>query len=87
MESVRTKDAGTLQYDWFLNAEGTECVVRETHRDSEAVFEHMGNLGETLTDLMSVCDMELEVYGTPSQALTDATVDMGARIFDPFQAI
>jgi len=87
MESVRTKDTGTLQYDWFLNSDGTECVVRETYRDSEAVFEHMGNLGETLGELLSLCTMELEVYGTPSQALIDATAEMGPSIYAPYQTI
>ena len=86
MESVRTKDTGTLQYDWFLNPEGTECVVREMYRDSEAVFEHMGNLGDTLGHLLALCDMELEVFGDPSQALIDATAEMGARIYAPLPA-
>ena len=83
MELVRTMDTGTLQYDWFLNDEGTECVVREAYRDSDAVFEHMGNLGETLGELMAVCDMEFEVYGKPSQALIDAIAEMDVRIFSP----
>jgi quinol monooxygenase YgiN len=52
MESVRTKDTGTLQYDWFFNADHTECVVRETYRDSEAVLEHMANLGGELMEAL-----------------------------------
>ena len=34
MRTVREQDSGTLQYDWFLNKAQTECVVRETYRDS-----------------------------------------------------
>jgi quinol monooxygenase YgiN len=83
MESVRTRDTGTLQYDWFLNNEGTECVVREAYRDSDAVFEHIGNLGDTLAEVLALCDMELEIYGTPTQALIDATAEMAPRIFAP----
>ena len=45
MQSVRENDSGTLQYDWFFNADQTECVVRERYRDSEAVLEHVANLG------------------------------------------
>ena len=33
------------------------CVVRETYRDSQAIFEHIGNLGETMEALFGVCDM------------------------------
>ncbi|NNE34141.1 MAG: hypothetical protein HKN13_02825 [Rhodothermales bacterium] len=83
MESVRTKDTGTLQYDWFLNDAGTVCAVREAYRDSDAVFEHMGNLGDTLGDLMAVCEMDLEIYGTPSQPLIDALTEAGAKFYVP----
>ena len=69
MTSVREKDTGTLQYDWFINADESECVVQEKYRDSAAVFEHIGNLGETLGALVAVCDMHLEIYGSPSDEL------------------
>jgi quinol monooxygenase YgiN len=48
MRSVRERDPGTLQYDWFFNDTHTECVVRETYKDSGAVLEHIANLGATL---------------------------------------
>ena len=67
----------------MLNDEGTECVVREMYRDSQAVFEHIGNLGEPLGELLALSDMDLEIYGTPTQDLTGAQADMGARIFAP----
>jgi quinol monooxygenase YgiN len=86
IELVRTKDTGTIQYDWFLNAEGTECVARETYRDSEAVFEHLGNLGDRFGELLALSDIDLEIYGTPTHALIDATAEMGARIFAPLSA-
>jgi hypothetical protein len=66
-----------------LNDERTECVVREMYRDSAAVFEHMGNLGETLGDLLAVCDMELEVFGVPTDELAKTMREFGARIYAP----
>jgi quinol monooxygenase YgiN len=87
MQSVREKDSGTLQYDWFFNADETVCVVNETYRDSAAVFEHIGNLGDTLGALMGVADMDLEIYGAPSEELTAALAELGAGIFAPFQSI
>lgn len=86
IEAVRTKDTGTLQYDWFLNESGSECVVRETYRDSEAVFEHMENLGPILGDLLALCEMELEIYGRPSPALADTLGDFGARMYHPLES-
>jgi quinol monooxygenase YgiN len=87
MQSVREKDSGTLQYDWFFNADETECVVRETYRDSDAVFEHIGNLGDTMGALLSVCDMDLEVYGSPSAELVAATAEMAPKLYSPLQSI
>lgn len=83
IESVQTKDTGTLQYDWFLSDDGTECVVRERYRDSDAVFEHIGNLGDTLGELLATADMVLELYGTPNEALAGALGEMGAKIYAP----
>jgi hypothetical protein len=31
MQSVRERDLGTLQYDWFFNDTHTECVARDTY--------------------------------------------------------
>ncbi len=88
MQSVREKDSGTLQYDWFFNADQTECVVRETYRDSEAVFEHMANAGDDLvTALNAVCDGDLEVFGSPSAALLEATAEAGGRVYSAFLSI
>jgi quinol monooxygenase YgiN len=83
IESVRAKDKGTLQYDWFLSEDGSECVVRESYQDSPSVFEHMENLGPILGDLMDTCEMELEIFGEPSDDLAEVLVGFGARIYPP----
>jgi quinol monooxygenase YgiN len=87
MRSVREKDSGTLQYDWFFNHDETECVVRETYRDSDAILEHVGNMGATFGALLSVSDIDLEVFGTPTDELVEATKDLAPRVFAPFQSI
>src|SRR5262245_1570900 len=55
MESVRTRDTGTLQYDWFFSSDYSECLVYERYRDSEAFVEHITNLGETMAALFETC--------------------------------
>ena len=87
MRSVRERDSGTLQYDWFFNNTHTECVVREKYRDSGAVLEHITNLGPTLGALLEICDMALEIYGSPSAELVKATAGLAPRIYSPFQSI
>jgi len=44
MESVRPRDSGTLQYDWFFSDYHSKCVVHERYRDSAALLEHGANL-------------------------------------------
>lgn len=87
MDAVRTRDTGTLQYDWFLSPDGTECVVRETYRDSEAVLEHMGNLADLLGQLGALADLDVEVYGVPSPALVEAAAPLAPRVYAPFQSL
>ena len=44
IKQVKEKDTGTLQADWFLSSDGTECEIREAYEDSEAVLKHQSNL-------------------------------------------
>lgn len=87
MESVREKDTGTLQYDWFFSADGTECVVRERYRDSAAVLEHAANLGELLPGIAAVSDPDIEIYGSPSAELLEAIAGLAPRVYSPYQSI
>ena len=88
MESVRTKDTGTLQYDWFFSGDHTECVVRETYRDSEAALEHMTNLGgELAAALTAVADLEAEFFGAPSDELLEAMAALRPRVYSAYQSI
>ncbi len=87
LRSVRERDKGTLQYDWFLNETGTECVVRERYRDSDAVLEHITNLGETMGEWLKVCDLFLEVYGSPSPELMEATASIPMKVYAYFQGL
>lgn len=56
---------------------------REEYRDSPAVFEHIGNLGPLLDELLATAAMKLEVLGTPSDGLAEALGGFGARIYAP----
>lgn len=87
MESTRAKDEGTLQYDWFINEDGTECVVRERYVDSDALLEHLNNLGDKLGEIMSVSDMSAEVCGKPSKELLKATEGIPKMVYSYFQEL
>jgi quinol monooxygenase YgiN len=74
MEIVRTKDTGTLQYEIYFNDDQSECIVLERYRDSEALIEHLANLGVkgTRTQIGSVTSSFFEFArpGPPRAATT-----------------
>jgi quinol monooxygenase YgiN len=88
MQSVRARDSGTLQYDWFFSDDYSECVVHERYRDSKAALEHNANLGETLRELFETCSGSGEIFGTPSPELVEEGLKrIGAKIYSPYQSI
>ena len=50
---VKEKDPGTLQYDWFLNSDNTECEIREVYMSSEALLAHKPSDREPLEIVLS----------------------------------
>lgn len=87
MEAVRAQDSGTLQFDWFMSEDQRECVARETYRDSEAFLEHLQNVEELVGELLGLGDLSIEMYGSPSDALLEATAALSPRIYSPFQSL
>jgi hypothetical protein len=84
-EVVREKDPGTSQYDWFFSPDGSQCVVRETYASSEAMMAHMGNLGDLLGELVELGgELEVEVFGAPSEELQAAAAAFEPAIYDHF---
>ncbi len=72
IQTVKDQDKGTIQYDWFYTPDGKECVVRERYRDSDALLEHLGNVGPYLGQLLEIAKFSAELCGDPSEALVDA---------------
>ena len=86
-ETVREKDKGTLQYDWFFDRDEKTCVVHERYADSDAMLEHMGNLGDILGRLLGMADLSLELYGAPSEEILQAVEGMDVKVFGYFQGL
>lgn len=82
VEMVKQKDKGTIQYDWFYNQSKSECIVRERYVDSDAVLEHMANVGKLLGELVELSTISLDLYGNPSKNLKDALVGFDVTYFE-----
>lgn len=69
-EIVKAKDPGTLQYDVYLNADESECVVIERYTDSDALIAHADNMAELFGPILAtVTVVHGEVLGDPSPEL------------------
>lgn len=82
VEMVKQKDKGTIQYDWFYNQSKSECIVRERYVDSDAVLEHMANVGELLGGLVALSTISLDLYGNPSENLKNALEGFQVTYYD-----
>jgi quinol monooxygenase YgiN len=79
---VKDEDPGTLQYDWFLSSDKTECEIRETYESSEAFLAHISNLREPLRILFEkfASDHTVDIYGEPSPELLENAKARGIEV-------
>ena len=86
MKVVRTKDAGTLQYELYLSEDQTECVVLERYRDSQSLIQHMKNIGGLMQDMLNRSTISGEICGAATPELVKALDGTPVRLFSPYQA-
>src|SRR3954453_18069022 len=67
LEIVRTKDAGTLQYDTYFNADESESIVLERFRDSDALLRHGQNMAPLMESIMATASVSGELLGELSE--------------------
>ena len=85
MEIVRSKDTGTLKYEIYFNDDQSECIVLERYRDSEALIEHAGHLGDLGRAIPGLVSSEL--LGQPSDDVQAKLIGSGVRLFTPFLSL
>jgi quinol monooxygenase YgiN len=87
MEIVRTEDSGTLQYDIYFNDDQSECIVQERYRDSEALLEHAGHLGDLNEAIAATGLVSAALLGEPSAELQAQLADSEVRLFTRYQSM
>lgn len=74
-------EEGTLRYDFYMSGDEVACVVLETYASSEALLAHMAGMGDVVPRLVELGgDLNVEVFGSPSPALLEATAAFKPRI-------
>jgi quinol monooxygenase YgiN len=79
---AKAKDPGTLQYDWFLSDDGTECEVRETYESSDALLAHVINISAPRDALFEkfATDHAIVIYGDPPAGLLQKAAGLGVKV-------
>jgi quinol monooxygenase YgiN len=85
IEIVRSKDTGTVQYEIYFNDDESEGIVLERYRDSEALVEHAGHVGDLGRAIPGLVSSEL--LGQPSDDLRAKLTGSGVRLFTPFLSL
>ena len=85
MEIVRSQDTGTLQYEIYFSEDQSDCIVLERYRDSQALVEHAGHLGDLGRAIPGLVSSEL--LGEPSADVRAKLVGSGVRLFTPFLSL
>src|SRR5688500_5353137 len=69
---VENNQTSTLVYQFYLNGDGTKCMVHETYVDSKAVLSHNDSTASKtiLPRIFNIAKLNtLDVYGNPSNEL------------------
>ena len=76
------RNTETLQFDWFINSDGTECEIREIFASSEAALAHLSVLREWSVTLFVdlVSSHSVTIYGAPSPELLEKVKEGGTDV-------
>jgi len=87
METARTRDTGTLQYEIYFNDDQSECIVLERYRDSEALIEHGAHLGELAEAVLATGSVTSACLGEPSAELRALLAGSPVQLFTPYLSL
>jgi len=81
IQKVRANEPRTLQYNWYHSDDHSRYIVLERYQDSDALLEHLADVGEELGAFLEVSDLAVDVFGTPSAELVEATAAIPVRVY------
>jgi quinol monooxygenase YgiN len=82
---VEINEPSTLVYQFYLNGDGTKCMVHETYVDSNAVLSHNDNTASKtiLPRIFNIAKLNtIDVYGNPSNELKKLLASFNSQIFN-----
>jgi quinol monooxygenase YgiN len=84
--SVNENEPGTLNYEWFISADKTQCHIYERYENSSSVMAHLGNFGGKFAErFFSASEAKkMVVYGNVSDQVRAALTEIGAEFMGPW---
>jgi quinol monooxygenase YgiN len=80
--SVKENEPDTVVYQWYLSEDKKRCLLHETFSGSEALLNHLTNVGPSLPELLAIAPItRLEVLGSVSDDARTALSQLGAVHF------
>lgn len=76
--ATKANEPGTINYEWSINSEQSECHIFERYTNSDAVRIHLGNFqayAERFFDCLDI--LRFQVYGNPDSELISALAGLG----------
>lgn len=85
VSATRADEPGTLDYEWSLTDDGTQCHLFERYADSDAAMAHLGNFGSKYADrfMAVLTPVGFTIYGTPSPAVKEALAGFNPTYLSP----
>ncbi len=81
---VESIEIDTYEYQFYLNEEGTKCMVHETYKNSNATLFHNNAAASRsiLPKIFNVAKLnKLDVYGNPNKELRNLLGGLKSQIF------
>ncbi len=85
VSATQADEPDTLNYEWFISADGSTCHIYERYAGSAAVMTHLGNFGEKFAErFMAILQpSRMMVYGSPNDEVITALSGLGAVFMAP----
>ena len=80
VEATEANEPNTLNYEWFISEDGSNCHIYERYADSAATMTHLGSFGQNYAErfLAMVNPTRFVVYGNPNDEVRQALAGFGA---------
>ena len=81
----KATEPGMLQYDWYINADESECLVIEQYASSDDLLFHFGNYADWRPKMDECREMrEVNLLGSLSEKLQELLSRANPNIYGSF---